>query len=175
MTNFSQLLDRIVALHNVGLMPSLLSLANHARASGGTLLEVGAVMQDWTKFFAEFGSNMNARLGDMGNNLHSLEQRVSTRVAMARTANVEDINVQLCNIFGALENLNDDWNSRRSQQQASSGRRSRNSVSASFDPASAPAGPSGEPTRRRKRVAPDGAQVAAKHDRPSELPTPIVP
>ena len=118
---------------------------------------------------------MNARLGHMGDNLRSLEQRVSAMVAMARTGNVEDINVQLRNIFGALENLNDDWNSRRSQQQASSGCRSRNSVSASLDPASAAAGSSGEATRRRKRAAPDGAQVAAKHDRPSELPIPIAP
>ena len=174
-TNFSQLLERIVALHNVGVMPSLVSLANHARASGGTLLDVRAVMRDWTKFFAEFGTNINARMGHMGDNLRSLEQRMATMVAMAKTANVDDINSQLRSIFGALENLNDDWNSRRSQQQSSSGRRSRNSVPASLDLASAPAGPSGEPTRRRKRAAPDGAQVAAKHDRPSELPTPIAP
>ena len=94
---------------------------------------------------------------------------------MARAANVDDINVQLRNIFGALENLNDNWNARRSQQRASGSRRSRKSVSAPLDPASAPAGPSGEPTRRRKRAAPNGAEVPAKHDRPSELPTPIAP
>ena len=175
MTNLSQLLDRVVALHNVGVMPCLVSLANHSRAVGGTLLEVRDVMREWTRFFAEFGAKMNARVGHIGDSIRSLEQRVSSMVTMARAANVDEINGLLRNIFGALENLNEDWNSRRSQQRASGGRRSRNSVSVPLDPASAPAGPSGEPTRRRKRAAPNGAQVSAKHDRPSELPTPISP
>ena len=92
-TNLSQQLDRIVQLHNVGLMSSLLSLANQARISGGTVLDVCNVMLEWTQFFSEFSSNLNSRLVGMGDNLRNLERPMSAMdAAMVRTANVDDIN-----------------------------------------------------------------------------------
>ena len=96
-------------------------------------------------------------------------------VEMAKSANIDNIKGQLRNIFGAVENLNDDWNVRRGQQQTSSGHLSRSSTSLPLDPPSAPARPSGEPPLCRKRAAPPGAQVAAKQDRPSELLVPKEP